>query len=89
LTLKGALLGWARLTLRTTGEDDGPGISAEIQSRILDAFFTTRPTGKGNGLGPSISCNIVVHKQREEIKVTSKPGTTCFAIRLPMQVKAG
>lgn len=70
-------------------EDDGPGIPEEIQPRIFDAFFTTKPPRMGTGLGLNISYNIVVHKHRGEINVTSKPGKTCFQIRLPMQVKTG
>jgi signal transduction histidine kinase len=65
-------------------EDDGPGIKPEVQPRIFDAFFTTKPPGKGTGLGLNISYNIVVHKHRGEIKVTSQPGKTCFQVRLPV-----
>ncbi|MEK7778204.1 MAG: ATP-binding protein [Chloroflexota bacterium] len=81
------------ITLRTKAEDgwvvvevedDGPGIRPEIQSRIFDAFFTTKPPGKGTGLGLNISYNIVVHKHRGEIKVVSQPGKTCFQVRLPV-----
>ena len=34
-------------------EDTGPGISAEDQERIFDAFFTTKPDGMGLGLAIS------------------------------------
>ena len=70
-------------------EDDGPGIPADVQRRLFDAFFTTKPPGKGTGLGLNIAYNIVVHKHRGEIKVTSRPGQTYFEVRLPLQVKAG
>jgi signal transduction histidine kinase len=65
-------------------EDNGPGIPPEIQSRIFDAFFTTKPVGKGTGLGLDISYNIVVQKHRGKINVTSEPGRTCFQIWLPL-----
>ncbi len=65
-------------------EDDGPGIPAEIQTKIFDPFFTTKPLGKGSGLGLNISRNLVVQKHRGEITVSSQPGRTCFAVRLPM-----
>jgi predicted CoA-binding protein len=64
-------------------EDNGPGIPPEIQPRIFDAFFTTKPPGKGTGLGLDISYNIVVNKHRGDIKVFSRPGRTCFQISLP------
>ena len=65
-------------------EDDGPGIPDEIQARIFDAFFTTKPPGKGTGLGLDISQNIIVHKHHGTIDLSSKPGSTRFRIRLPI-----
>ena len=59
-----AMKGQGRLTLRTYRRDervvveiadDGPGIPPEIQSRIFDLFFTTKPTGSGTGLGLHIA----------------------------------
>ena len=64
--------------------DNGPGIPPEIQARIFDAFFTTKPPGQGTGLGLDISYNIVVNKHRGEIKVFSHPGSTCFQVELPV-----
>ncbi|MEZ4771373.1 MAG: CoA-binding protein [Caldilineales bacterium] len=68
--------------------DNGPGIPPEIQSRIFDAFFTTKPPGQGTGLGLDISYNIVVNKHRGELKVFSQPGSTCFQIELPVNFEA-
>ncbi len=65
-------------------EDDGPGIPAEIQTMIFDPFFTTKGPGEGTGLGLNISRNLVVQKHHGEITVTSRPGKTCFAVRLPV-----
>jgi len=69
-------------------EDDGPGIPAEIQSRIFEAFFTTKPPGKGTGLGLDISWRIVVHKHRGNLEVFSRPGRTTFRVRLPIDASA-
>jgi signal transduction histidine kinase len=64
-------------------EDSGPGIPAEIQHRIFDAFFTTKEPGKGTGLGLHTVFNIVVNKHGGEISVESVPGRTVFTVILP------
>ena len=38
--------------------DSGPGVPAEIASRIMEPFFTTKEIGKGTGLGLSLSAGI-------------------------------
>jgi PAS domain S-box-containing protein len=65
-------------------EDDGPGIPGEIQSKIFDPFFTTKGPGEGSGLGLNISRNLVVQKHHGRVTVASRPGSTCFAVRLPI-----
>jgi signal transduction histidine kinase len=67
--------------------DNGPGIPPEIQPRIFEPFFTTKPPGVGNGLGLHITYNIIVNKHRGQIKVTSRPGETCFQVTLPIQLR--
>jgi signal transduction histidine kinase len=66
--------------------DTGPGIPQEIQSKIYDPFFTTKPPGEGTGLGLNISYNIVVQKHKGTIDLHSKPGETCFKIKLPVKL---
>ena len=65
-------------------EDDGPGIPKEIQPKIFDAFFTSKAPGEGTGLGLNTSYNIVVQKHHGQIRVDSKPGRTCFIVKLPI-----
>ncbi len=65
-------------------EDDGPGIPEAIKTRIFDPFFTTKGPGEGTGLGLNISRNLIVQKHHGQISVTSKPGSTCFSVRLPI-----
>lgn len=67
--------------------DNGPGIPLEIQPRIFEPFFTTKPPGVGMGLGLHITYNIVVNKHRGQIKVTSRPGETCFQVTLPVRLQ--
>lgn len=87
-----AMEGSGRLTLRTAVdgdwirvdvEDDGPGIPEDIQSRIFDPFFTTKDPGQGTGLGLNTTFNTIVKKHGGRIELQSRPGRTCFIIRLP------
>ena len=64
-------------------EDDGPGIPAELQSKVFGPFFTTRPPGHGAGMGLNFCYNTVVQKQRGAISFESRPGRTIFRIALP------
>ena len=64
-------------------EDSGPGMPQEVQAKLFSPFFTTKPVGKGTGLGLNISFNII-QKHKGEIKVFSRPGKTCFSVRLPV-----
>jgi len=66
-------------------EDDGSGIPEEIQNKVFDPFFTTKPPGEGSGLGLNISRNIIEKKHKGQLQITSKPGKTCFAVRLPIE----
>jgi signal transduction histidine kinase len=69
-------------------EDNGPGIPAEAQQKVFDAFFTTKAPGKGTGLGLQISYRIVVLEHRGDITLTSRPGRTLFTVRLPVRPPA-
>ncbi|WPU95406.1 tetratricopeptide repeat-containing sensor histidine kinase [Mucilaginibacter sabulilitoris] len=42
-------------------KDNGNGISPSIKDKILQPFFTTKPTGEGTGLGLSLSYDIIVN----------------------------
>lgn len=64
--------------------DTGTGIPIEIQEKMFDAFFTTKPAGEGSGLGLYISKKIV-DKHNGCIKVESHPGHTQFKVWLPVE----
>ena len=64
--------------------DNGAGIPADIQSRIFEAFFTTKPIGEGTGLGLDIVQRIVAQQHGGKVDVESAPGRTVFTVRLPI-----
>lgn len=66
-----------------TVRDNGPGIPAEVLNRIFDPFYTTKPVGKGTGLGLDIVRRLVAHNDAE-IEVQSVPGNTEFRVCLPV-----
>ncbi|MEG5036193.1 PAS domain S-box protein [Microcoleus sp. AT3-D2] len=65
--------------------DNGPGITEEVKQRIFDTFFTTKPIGKGTGMGLSISYQIIVERHNGELNCTSELGKgTEFTIKIPI-----
>jgi two-component system, NtrC family, sensor kinase len=66
--------------------DNGPGMTKEVQEHIFDTFFTTKPIGKGTGIGLSISHQIVVEKHKGELNCISELGNgTEFIIRIAIE----
>jgi signal transduction histidine kinase len=63
--------------------DNGAGIPAALRSRIFEPFFTTKPVGEGTGLGLDTVARII-RKHRGNVRFESKPGDTCFQVRLPV-----
>jgi signal transduction histidine kinase len=63
--------------------DNGAGIPQDVRSRIFEPFFTTKPVGEGTGLGLDTVARIV-RKHRGNVRFESKPGDTCFQVRLPI-----
>ncbi|MDP3481563.1 MAG: PAS domain S-box protein [Desulfoprunum sp.] len=71
--------------IRLTFTDQGIGIEPEIQKRLFDPFFSTKPKGEGTGLGLSISHGLV-REHGGTIKVQSKKGEWArFIIDLPVR----
>ena len=87
-----AMDGQGTLTVRTSRDDDqvlveigdtGPGIPEAVLPHIFEPFYTTKPVGKGTGLGLDICWRIVVQRHSGDLRVTSTPGTTRFQVLLP------
>jgi len=71
--------------IRIQIEDNGPGISDEIQKRVFEPFFSTKSVDKGKGLGLSTSYFIVREHHKGNLWLESKPGKgTTFFIALPI-----
>jgi signal transduction histidine kinase len=63
--------------------DTGRGIPAELQERIFQPFFTTRPIGQGTGLGLAI-CLGIITALGGEISFESEPDRgTIFRVMIP------
>ena len=68
-----------------TVKDNGNGIPDAIKEKIMQPFFTTKPTGEGTGLGLSLSYDIVVKGHGGKIEVDTKEGEfTEFTVTLPI-----
>lgn len=82
ITIRTALLdsGWIRITIA----DNGLGVPSELQQRIFEPFFTTKPTGKGTGMGLSISHRIITEQHQGTLEYRSNdPQGSQFMIQLP------
>jgi len=68
--------------------DDGPGIPVEIRGRLFEPFVTTKPVGKGTGLGLDIVRRLIIHNSGE-IEFDTAPGRTVFRVSLPLADQDG
>jgi len=60
------------------------GTSPEVQAKIFQPFFTTKPTGEGTGPGLSLAHEIVTQGHGGTLTVQSQAGQgTGFTLRLP------
>jgi signal transduction histidine kinase len=85
--------GRGKLTVRTARDgdqvlveigDNGPGIPEAAAAHVLEPFYTTKPVGKGTGLGLDICWRIVVQRHHGDLRFTSTPGDTRFQVLLPL-----
>ena len=70
-------------------QDDGIGMSKEVQNKIFETFFTTKQEQevKGTGLGLSITSSIIKkHKGNIQVKSEEGKGST-FVIMIPRILK--
>jgi two-component system NtrC family sensor kinase len=76
--------GWVIIKVK----DNGVGIPDAIKDKIMQPFFTTKPTGEGTGLGLSLTYDMIVKGHGGKIEADSKQGEyTTFTISLPADKK--
>ena len=72
---------WVKIAIA----DNGSGIPESIQKQIFNPFFTTKPVGKGTGIGMAISYQIITEKHGGKLEFFSTNGEgTEFVIQIPM-----
>jgi len=85
--------GTVRLTVREDAdagevvlevEDDGPGVDPAVAEHLFEPFVTTKPPGKGTGLGLAVS-HTVARRFGGSLGVDRSPdlGGARFALRMP------
>jgi C4-dicarboxylate-specific signal transduction histidine kinase len=86
---------WVSLAARPAGAgmveievcDSGPEIPAEVRAKMMQPFFTTKPAGKGTGVGLSISRQLV-ERNGGRLGLDEASRRTRFVMTLPL-VSAG
>ncbi len=68
-------------------KDNGMGMTPDIQEKIFENFFTTKPAGKGTGLGMSITNNIITNNHKGRLLMNSEPNVgTTFSFIIPVKI---
>ncbi len=90
-----ALSGKGRIEIRTEVDasgnavslfvsDDGPGIDPKVFDELFDPFVTTKPAGKGTGLGLAV-CDTIVERLGGSIQAQNlEQRGACFRVSLPL-----
>ena len=63
--------------------DSGPGVEPDVRKRIMEPFFTTKPVGKGTGIGLSISHKII-QSHESELRLDERHQPTRFFFSLAL-----
>lgn len=64
--------------------DNGMGMNQKVKERLFQPLFTTKPLGKGTGLGLTISKQVIEEKHGGKLNATSELGKgTEFIIEIP------
>jgi two-component system NtrC family sensor kinase len=82
ITIQTCVIGdWVEIAIA----DNGAGMSEAVRAKVFNPFFTTKPVGKGTGMGLSISYQLIVEKHHGKLECVSREGEgTKFLIRVPI-----
>lgn len=84
ITVKTALVDqqWVHISIT----DTGAGIPPDVQQQIFNPFFTTKPVGKGTGMGLAISYQIITEQHGGKLECFSVQNKgTEFVLQIPLQ----
>jgi len=68
--------------VRLEVQDTGPGIPGDVCGRLFEPYFSTKPVGKGTGLGLYV-CRELVREMGGGIGFDTGPSGTTFHVELP------
>ena len=75
--------------VRVRVQDDGTGMTPEVQAHLFEPFFTTKDVGQGTGLGLAFVYG-TVQQHDGAVTVDSAPGIgTIFTLYFPLRAEAG
>lgn len=69
---------------RVEVHDNGPGVPDDLEARLFQPFFTTKPSGEGTGLGLSVSYGIIQSHGGTVGYRPSRLGGAMFFFELPV-----
>jgi len=72
--------------IRITFYDQGTGIAADILDKIKSPFFSTKPSGRGTGLGLTLSHNIITDHDGKLWFESVETEFTKVALELPGRI---
>jgi two-component system sensor histidine kinase HupT/HoxJ len=76
-------------TVQIRVRDSGGGIAHDQLLRVFDPFYTTKPVGKGTGLGLFISYNLATEQCRGRLTARNHPaGGAEFLLEMPLELQA-
>ncbi len=83
---------WVKVTIANADShiaikisNGGKRIPKEIEKKVFDAYFTTKPVGQGTGLGLSIS-QALAKSNGGDLFIDEKSENTCFVCTVPLAI---